>query len=137
MPCLVNVLKTFAYKKEVAKSSFRHFTIFNEDLVGLFHVKTHLFLNKPIACGMAIIELSNVIMYSFYYDHVKGVYGDNVKLLATDTDSLILHIKTMMCTKTWRGKHICMTLPITHRNITYTTRITKGLSVHSQMRLLL
>lgn len=94
MPCLVNVLKTFAYKKDVAKCSFRHFTIFNEDLVGLSHVKTHLFLNKPIACGMAILELSNVIMYSSYYDHVKAVYGDNVKLLATDTDNLILHIKT-------------------------------------------
>jgi len=89
---LTNNRKTF--KKEVAKPSFNHFTIFSEDLVGVSHMKTHLLLNKPIACGMAILDLSKVVMYSYYYDHLKKTYNDKVKLLATDTDSLIVHVET-------------------------------------------
>jgi hypothetical protein len=89
---LINNRKTF--KKEVAKPSFNHFTIFSEDLVGVSHMKTHLLLNKPIACGTAILDLSKVVMYSYYNDHLKKTYNDKIKLLATDTDSLIVHVET-------------------------------------------
>ena len=89
---LINNRKTF--KKEVAKPSFNHFTIFSEDLVGVSHMKTHLLLNKPIACGTAILDLSKVVMYSYYNDHLKKTYKDKIKLLATDTDSLIVHVET-------------------------------------------
>ena len=89
---LTNHRKTF--KKEVAKPSFNHFTIFSEDLVGVSHMKTDLLLNKPIACEMAILDLLKVVMYSNYYDHPKKTYNDKIKLLATDTDSLVVHVET-------------------------------------------
>ena len=33
-------------------------------------------------------------MYDFYYNNVKKNYGSNADLLYTDTDSLLLEIKT-------------------------------------------
>ena len=56
--------------------------------------KANLFLNKPIYTGLAVLDLSKLLMYEFYYDKLKPKYGDNCHLLYTDTDSLILEITT-------------------------------------------
>jgi len=46
------------------------------------------------AVGFAILELSKLIMYQFYYDVMKRKYGDRCSLLFTDTDSLCMAILT-------------------------------------------
>jgi len=53
-----------------------------------------LTLNKPIAVGFCILELSKLIMYKFYYDYLKPHYGNHCKLLFKDTDSLCCQIHT-------------------------------------------
>lgn len=82
------------FRREVARTNFQHFTVFDEDLVGVSLSKVELKLNKPIYCGMIILDLSKVIMYTHFYDNIKREYGNRVSLCATDTDSLIMHIKT-------------------------------------------
>ena len=51
-------------------------------------------LNKPIFCGQAVLDLSKVHMYDFYYNTMKPKYGDNLRLVLTDTDSFVFAIKT-------------------------------------------
>ena len=56
--------------------------------------KVTLTLNKPAYIGMRILELSKVLMYEFHYDYIKNKFGNNSKLLFTDTDNVMYKIKT-------------------------------------------
>ena len=51
-------------------------------------------MSKPIYLGLSILEISNIIIYEFWYDYVKKKYGDMVKLCYMDIDSLIMNIET-------------------------------------------
>ena len=44
--------------------------------------------------GQAILDLSKVLMYEFHYGKMLPLFHDSLKLLFTDTDSLLYHIKT-------------------------------------------
>lgn len=68
--------------------------IINDNLVGVEKIKAVVKLNKPIYVGMAILDLSKLHMYNFYYEVLKPKYGDNIKLAYTDTDSFVIHTKT-------------------------------------------
>ena len=51
-------------------------------------------MNKPIYLGQAILDLSKTLINEFRYDYIKAIYSDKTKLCYTDTDSLVIHIKT-------------------------------------------
>jgi hypothetical protein len=81
--------------KYKTKNTFKDICEFNDNFVGIQLKTTRVLLNKPIAVGFAILALSKYHMYNFHYNHILPTYGrDNVKLLATDTDSLMYHITT-------------------------------------------
>jgi hypothetical protein len=63
--------------------------IIDEDLVIAERAFRKIKLFKPIYLGSAILDLSKLHMWSFWYDHIKPKYGGNVKLLYHDTDSLV------------------------------------------------
>ena len=69
------------------------YKIFENALVAIRKNKVTLTFNKPAYNGMCILELSKVLMYGFHYDYIKNKYGNNSKLLLTDTDSLMYEIK--------------------------------------------
>ena len=42
--------------------------------------KKQILMNKPIYLGLSILELSKILMYEFWYFHVKPKYGEKAKL---------------------------------------------------------
>ena len=82
------------FMKCVNNPSFKHSHIINENLVWVEKQKPKLKLDKPIFIGMSILDLSQHHMYRFYYGVMKPKYGDNIRMVYTDTDSFVFHTKT-------------------------------------------
>ena len=82
------------YLIRTSKASYMSHKIFHNDFVTIRINKVTLTLNKPAYTGMCILELSKVLMYEFHFDYIKNKYGNNSRLLFTDTDSLMYEIKT-------------------------------------------
>ena len=82
------------YLKRTSKPSYISQKIFDNDLVAIRKSKVTLTLKKPAYIGMYILDLSKVLVYEFHYDCIKDKYGNNSRLLFTDTDSLMHKTKT-------------------------------------------
>ena len=64
--------------------------IFDNNLVAIHkNINVTFKLNKPAYTWMCILELSKVSIYEFHYDCIKNKYGNNSRLLFTDTNSLM------------------------------------------------
>ena len=79
------------YLKIVNKPSFVSQKIIDKNFVAVHCSKKVLTLNKRIYIEFCILELSKLLMYRFRYDYVLKTF--DVKLLLTDTDSLVYEIK--------------------------------------------
>ena len=56
--------------------------------------KVEVKMNKLVYLGQAILDISKMLMYEFWYNYIKPKYGNNAKLCYMDTDSFIISIKT-------------------------------------------
>ena len=79
-------------KRNVGKATFKRSKIIDENLVGVEMRYSTVKLNKPYYIGVAILELAKHHMYEFHYEVMKPVFGDDLRLLYTDTDSLLYEI---------------------------------------------
>ena len=52
-----------------------------------------ILIDKPPSVGFTVVELAKLHMYWFYYDYLKPVFGDNISMLFTDTDSYLLEFR--------------------------------------------
>ena len=69
--------------------------MFNENLFTINRIKEELILNGPIYVGMAILDLSKLLIYEFHYNYMLKQYDKkNIKLMFTATESLCNEIKT-------------------------------------------
>ena len=59
--------------------------------------KSEIFMNKPIYLGLSILDLSKILRYEFWYDHVKPKYGEKSNM---DTGSFVVYIKQRIFIKT-------------------------------------
>ena len=78
----------------IAKLTFKDYTVYNEKLAGIHLDPCSVTLNKPSYVGVAVLEISKVLIYEFYYKKVKATYGDRATFLMTDTDSLFIRKET-------------------------------------------
>ena len=81
-------------RKIIAEPNYDRAVIFSEELLALHSHKTRLKLNKPVYVGMCVLDLSKHLMYDWYYNTLKRKYGSQCTLLYTDTDSLLVDLKT-------------------------------------------
>jgi hypothetical protein len=90
-----------AFGKAAGKANCVNFNIMQLDddsdlFFGLVETNKRggVLLDTPRAAGFAILELSKLVILQAHYGYYKTFYGDNAKLLFTDTDSLAYLIQT-------------------------------------------
>ena len=81
-------------QKLISKPNLKHWARFDENLIGVHLKRIKLVFNKPVYCGMAILDLSKTLIYDFHYRYIIPKFGKKQKLLFTDTDSLCYEIET-------------------------------------------
>ena len=89
-------LVTAEYKRnKLASEPNFHFTKCISKLLLVMEMKKiEVKINKLIYLGQAVLDPSKTLLSEFWYDYLKPMYGDKIRLCYTDTDSFIIHIKT-------------------------------------------
>ena len=80
--------------KLVSEPNCYTINLISEDLSITEMKKTKVKMNKPIYLGLSILDISNILMYEFWYNYMKPKYDNTVKLCYMDTNSFIINIKT-------------------------------------------
>jgi len=73
----------------------------NKDLVFIQNSRNVVMQNRPKIIGNFILQESKRIMFEFYYDVLKAKFGEGLRLLASDTDSLKIEVKTTEDFELW------------------------------------
>ena len=78
----------------VSEPNYHSTKCISEDLLIMETKKCEVYMNKPIYLGQAMLDISKRLMYEFWYDYLKPMYGDNIKLCCMVTDSFVIYVKT-------------------------------------------
>ena len=62
---------------------------FDNDLVAIYKRKVILTVKNPAYAGTRILDLRKVLMYKLHHECIKNKYGNNSRLLFSDTNSLM------------------------------------------------
>lgn len=87
---LVNDVEKF--RSSVAKPTFRSAQVIRKDLVGIQFSKDVVLCNAPVYVGCSILENSKELFYGYFYCLLSKMYGKDLHLLYTDTDSYFVYI---------------------------------------------
>ena len=80
--------------KLVSEPNYHETKHFSENLIATEMKKAKVIMNKPSYLGLAILDMSKILMYEFWYDYIMLKYGDNARLCYMDTDSFVINMKT-------------------------------------------
>ena len=68
--------------------------VFSENLLAIEMKRTQILTNKPVYLDLSTLEISQIVMYKFWYDYVKLKYGEKSEIMLYGTDSFIVIKKT-------------------------------------------
>ena len=87
------VITEYKRNKLASEPNYHSTKCISKNLLVMGMKKIEVKINKPIYLGQAVVDLSKTFMFEFWYDYLKPMYGDKIRLCYTDTDSFIMHIK--------------------------------------------
>ena len=76
------------------KPQMTSFYILDPEVTLIQSIKRVLTLEKPLACGFQVLETAKYHMMFWWYDILKQKYGEKIKLILSDTDSLLYIVQT-------------------------------------------
>ena len=93
--CKVEIVqKDVRAEKLIRKNHMIEFMILGDDIAAFKMKNKRVYMKKPIYLGFSVLEISKLHMFSLHYDTFKPYYGQNIRLLYTDTDSFIYQVTT-------------------------------------------
>ena len=78
----------------VSKPNYHTTKHFSNNFSVIEMKKTNVKWNTPVYLGTSIVDISNKLLYEFWYDYVKPKYKGKAKLFCMDTDSFVINIFT-------------------------------------------
>ena len=67
------------YTKHASRANFISGKMLNENLYAINRIKEELVLNRPIYVGMAILDLSKLLLYDLHYNYMLKKYDKKKK----------------------------------------------------------
>ena len=85
------------YKRYINRTDYLNDTMIAGDddsqLLAVNLRQTMVKLDKPIFAGLAVLDLSKAHMYDSYYNVFKPMFGESMRMGATDTDSFMIDVE--------------------------------------------
>jgi hypothetical protein len=81
-------------KKMLSDHRVTNFTRYDDNLVTVERKKTCVTLDRPVYLAAAILELSKLVIFKFFYQVLLPKFGSKITILYSDTDSFILEVCT-------------------------------------------
>ena len=63
---------------------------FSECLLAIEIKKIKVKMNNPVYVGLSILEISETLMYEFWYEYIKVKYQNNANVCYMDTETFII-----------------------------------------------
>ena len=89
--------------------NYKGHRILSETVVAVYLAKTKVKLDRLYATGFSILEISKNHMYNSWYNFIQPNLGwENVSVVLTDTDSLLLKVQNMSRNEMFEALKDCM-----------------------------
>ncbi|XP_015781336.1 uncharacterized protein LOC107359368 [Tetranychus urticae] len=88
------VMKDAMAARRVRDNFCKSMKILDEEKILFQMTPDTVLLDKPIVVGFTVLELAKLHVYNLYYGVLKAHYQENLQLIYSDTDSLLIEIKS-------------------------------------------
>ena len=87
----IKLVTDYKRNKLASEPNYHSTKCISKHLLVMEMKKTKVKINKPIYLGQAVLDLRKTLMFEFWHNYLKAMYGDKIRLCYTDTYSFIMH----------------------------------------------